>query len=238
MYAYLSSPPYYPFTAALIVVLILCGIEIVGTLLGFSMTGDSGSDVDAPDIEAGVDTANVDVELGPDINADVDSDLVTHQTPSFSASFMSWLGMGKVPFLVWLIAACTVFGLMGIAIQLVTEKIGVGPLMLSLAVPLALAAASLPTRWFCAGLAKVLPKEESSAISHRSLGGRVGVVTGAEGKLGRPTECRVVDGYDQTHYVLVEPTDVDVSFANGDEVFILRDKPKSNVFKAIPLVKV
>ena len=52
---------------------------------------------------------------------------------------------------------------------------------------------------------KVMPKDETSAVSHNSFIGRVATVVIGTAKQGEPAQAKLLDQFGRTHYVMVEP---------------------------------
>ena len=80
------------------------------------------------------------------------------------------------------------------------------------------------------GLYKIMPKDETTAVSQESLIGRVGTVVLGEARVGNAAQVRVKDAYGQQHYVMVEPASEDV-LKQGDAVLLV--SLDGNTFKAI-----
>ena len=90
---------------------------------------------------------------------------------------------------------------------------------------------SLPlVRVTASGLYKIMPKDETTAVSQESLIGRVGTVVLGEARVGSAAQVRVKDAYGQQHYVMVEPDSEDV-LKQGDAVLLV--SLDGNTFKAI-----
>ena len=121
-----------PFTMALALLLGLVGMEVLALLLGGSLlAGDSDADLDGPggvELDADLDIGGVDLDAldGVDLDAlDIDGlDGLEADAPatapeiSGGGGVLSWLGIGRMPFLIWLGSALMAFGLSGMALQL------------------------------------------------------------------------------------------------------------------------
>jgi hypothetical protein len=68
-------------------------------------------------------------------------------------------------------------------------------------------------------VARIVPKETSSAINIDSLSGQTATIVIGTAKKGLPSQAKVRDLYGQTHYILVEPEN-DESFSQGDQVVL------------------
>ena len=87
-----------------------------------------------------------------------------------------------------------------------------------LAVPSGLAT----VRGLGALVAHIIPQDETSIISERSLVGRTGVVSGGRARRGMAAQARVLDAHGRTHYLMVEPDiDSDV-FEEGVQILVVR----------------
>ena len=90
---------------------------------------------------------------------------------------------------------------------------------------------SLPlVRLTAGGLYKIMPKDETTAVSQESLIGRIGTVVLGEARVGSAAQVRVKDVYGQQHYVMAEP-DSDEVLKQGDAVLLV--SLEGNTFKAI-----
>lgn len=139
---------------------------------------------------------------------------------------LGWLGIGKVPLLMLLVVFLALFGLAGLAIQQFA-----GPLPAWIAAPAA-AAAALPLTGFGArGLARIMPGDETTAVSLDSLVGRRGTITIGTARRGSPAQARVADIHGQPHYVMVEPYDDSQSIGEGETVRL--DRREGNIFIAV-----
>ena len=135
--------------------------------------------------------------------------------------FLSWLYVGRIPVLMLMVgylfqtAFATVFGsyLNGTLAAVIVWF---------LSLPLVRVTAS--------GLYKIMPKDETTAVSQESLIGRVGTVVLGEARVGNAAQVRVKDAYGQQHYVMVEPDSEDV-LKQGDAVLLV--SLDGNTFKAI-----
>ncbi|HEX8624077.1 MAG TPA: YqiJ family protein [Allosphingosinicella sp.] len=151
-----------------------------------------------------------------DVHADVDG----------GGDLLGWLGIGRVPLLMLLVVFLALFGLAGLAIQQFA-----GPLSLWMAVPAAAAAALPLTGLGARGLARIMPGDETTAVSLDDLVGRRGTITIGTARRGSPAQARVSDVHGQVHYVMVEPYDDDHSIGQGESVRL--DRRDGNIFIAV-----
>ena len=194
------------FSLAIIVMLGLGLIELIGLMMGVNPSSWLDSSFDTS-----IDTGTIGIDK----------------------SLLGWLHLGRVPFLVLLVILLAAFGIIGLVLQWLLQDIfGFSLHALIAAVP-ALIVAVPVTRAVGGLFARILPKEESSAVSRDSLVGRVAVITGKNpAKVGLASEARVKDVHERTHYVLVEPEEPFDHLDGGSEVLLVRRRGAR--FMAIP----
>lgn len=154
--------------------------------------------------------------LGDGIDAP-DGD-INVETPSL----LSWINVGRLPLLMLIVVFLFAFGLTGLIGQQIVAAILGRTAPWLLAVPVALAAALPVTRLFGRGVAKIMPRDETSAVSRDSLVGRVAVIVTGEARHASAAQARVRDPHGQAHYVMVEPDDSDDVFVEGASVLLVR----------------
>ncbi|MEL6196759.1 MAG: OB-fold-containig protein [Pseudomonadota bacterium] len=207
---FLLEPELLPFAIALGLVAALCLLEVVMTVAGLSLLGDAGAEAD----------------MDADFDADLDTDLEAGADGAASAAgatgLLSWLGIGKVPFMIWLAGTLTAFGIVGYALQLVTAAVLGGPAPAMIAAGVALVPGIAAGASVARVLGRLVPKNESTAISTRSYGGRRGVITTGTARRGIPAEARFRDAHGNTHYAMVEPVHDDDELPQGTDVAIVR----------------
>ncbi len=203
MWAFITAAENLPVSVALMVMLGMALLEGVGLLLGAGLSGL-------------VDTVLPDIE--------VDVDLHEVQTPGALSQFLGWLYVGKVPFLVVLIVLLTSFGISGLILQSISQSL-LGTLLPSLLVaPVALLAALPLSRLSAAALARIMPRDETEAVSSDSFIGRVAVVTTGTARQGYAAQARLNDKHGQTHYVMVEPDAGEEELASGSEILLIKKR--------------
>lgn len=187
-------------------------LEGIGTLFGAGISNALESIFPEADID-------VDIE-GPDMDS-----------PTALSRILSWLRIGQVPVLVLMVIFLVTFGLAGLILQntLLTMFGFMLPASVAWIGPFALA---LPTmRVFGGGLAKIIPKDETSAVSHDSFVGRVATITLGKAESGKPAQAKVRDSHGKTHYIMLEPDLKEEIFEQGSEVLLV--KRSGSVFYAI-----
>lgn len=207
----LFSPALAPFMAALILLALILALEVGGLLFGATVSGmiDNAlpglGEADAPDgLGAG---------------------------GGFVEQALSWLYVGKVPMLIVLASFLTGFGLTGFVLQSAAHGAFGAALPVWIAGPVAFLAALPATRFLAIAFSRVMPKEESDAVSLDSFIGRIALVLRGEARRGKPAEAKLSDSRGAAHYVLVEPLDDDSVFAQGSEVLLI--EKRGAVFRVV-----
>lgn len=153
----------------------------------------------------------------PDLHFDADA-------PSGLESILSLLGLGKVPLAVSLLLFLFLFSFVGYNLQLVLAATPLGALS---ALPAAGAAfvTTLPLlRLATDGVARVIPRDETLAVSEKTFVGRIARITLGTVTRERSSEARLEDDHGHAHYVQVIAEDDGDSFEAGDEVIIVRQE--------------
>lgn len=208
--AWMTAAGNAPFVIALLVMLGLAAVELIAVLTGFSLN-DIVDEYVVP--HSGVETLG-DAPTGMEATG-VDAQGVVGR-------FLAWLYIGKVPVLMVLIILLTVFGLLGLFGQgLLRQTLGF-PLPGIVAAPAALLLCLPLVRACTGGLARIMPKDQTSAIHIESLLGRTALVTGGTARVGVPAQARVTDAFGTDHYVLVEPEDEADQYPSGSVVLLVR----------------
>jgi membrane protein implicated in regulation of membrane protease activity len=141
---------------------------------------------------------------------------------------LAWLGVGRVPILMLLVVSLAIFGMAGLVVQQLAAKLVGHPLSPALASAVAVLA-SLPLTGIGArALARIMPQDETTAVSLDTLVGRRGTVTIGTARRGSPAQVRVRDIHGQPHYVMVEPHDEAHPFSEGDTILLARRE--GNIF--------
>lgn len=223
MFDALLLTAFAPFTLALAIFFGLLALELILALLGGSLLGGDEIDVDA---EVDLDVADVsdfDMDLDSlDLEAEVPEIDMQDAPAASSVGPAAWLGLGRMPLLIWIAALLLGFGLSGIGIQMILrDTLGLTLPAIIPAIPAAMVGLWF-ARSFGALFARLLPKTETQSLSTRRLGRRRGVVSQGTAERGRPAEVRVVDHYGNTHYIRAEPYRTEDSLPQGSEVLVLR----------------
>lgn len=192
-----------PFTVSLTIMFMIAVLEGAATMIGMGLS-------------------NMVETFIPDVDLDADLDSPDGTSPGVLTKTFGWLRIGQVPFLIILVAFLTIFGLTGLILQSVILEL-TGVLLPGLAASGAALAVSLPmVRMLTGIIARIMPKDETEAVSEKSFIGRVAVITLGRATKGKPAQAKLKDKFGTTHYIMVEPDLEDESFQQGDPVLIVR----------------
>ena len=151
--------------------------------------------------------------VGEGLEADVNV-----ETPSL----LSWINVGRLPLLMLIVVFLFSFGMTGLIGQRVIAAIIGRPLTWIIATPAALVVALPVTREFGRLVSKIMPRDETSAVSRDSLVGRVAVIVTGTASHANAAQARVRDAAGLAHYVMVEPDNADDVFEQGVSVLLVR----------------
>jgi hypothetical protein len=206
----LGAPANLPFTIALAIVGLLGALEVLSLMLGGAVSVMSG---------------DADVDAGVDVDAD-----------GAWGEFLNWLHVGQVPSMILLITFLLSFGIAGLLLQTLLKSATGAMLPLPLSLLPAFMIALPGTRLAGGILKKVLPGDESEAVSRDSFLGCGGEITVGTARRGHPAEARVRDSFGHSHYVMVEPDNDEQTFPAGSKVVLL--KRREAIYRVIDDVHV
>ena len=201
----LAAPANLPFTVALAIVLFLGVLEIIGLLIGGANALGVG---------------------GPDFDADNDFD-----AEGIFSQILGWLHVGQIPVTILAIAWLFNFGVAGLLLQNLIQSLSGTMMPTMIAVFIALFISLPATRISGGVLKKILPRDETEAVSSESFLGCEARITTGTARRGKPAEARLRDRFGRTHYVMVEPENDEETFASGSPVLIL--KRREDIFRVI-----
>ena len=134
---------------------------------------------------------------------------------------LGWLHLGRVPALVLLVLFLAGYTLFGYGLQGVFHGLFGALLPAWLAGLMAVPAGLATARGLGSLVAHIIPRDETSAVSERSLVGRMGVIVTGTARRGLAAQARVRDGQGRSHYLMVEPDLDDDRFDEGVQVLIV-----------------
>lgn len=160
---------------------------------------------------------------GGDIEIELDADTADSlEASGFMDGLATVLGLGKVPFLIWLASLLFVFSVTGVLGQWVVSGITGSPLSAGLAALVAGAAALPLNGIFVRPIGALLPKDETTAVGLESLVRRDAVIQTGTARAASPARAKVKDAFGQPHFVMVEPHDPSAELAEGETVLLVR----------------
>jgi hypothetical protein len=239
----LSQDGLRPFLVSGLLVFGFLALEIILMMLGLSGGGETDApEIDTADIEGdfvGMEASDIaaEMDIDPSVAAQIESEIALQDgTEAFDTeveatssgetslvgSILDLMGMRKLPLSVSLALFAAGFAAAGISTQVILHSVSGMMLPKWIMVPVAIVAAAVLTRKLSGFVVRIIPSEETAAVSERSLGRRRGVVTVGVASAGRPAEVRVTDGYGNTHYIMVEPLSAKDEIPAGSEVLVLR----------------
>ena len=207
-----------PFVIALLVMFGLTLVELIALFVGFSVN-DAIDDFFVP--HAHVETPHADIDT-PQGDAAHGLDTIHVDGPGMVARFLAWLYIGKVPVLMVLIVLLTVFGLVGLIAQGIVHSLTGTLAPAIIAAPLVLIGVLPVVRACTAGIHRILPSDETSAVDPSTFVGRTAFVTNGIARTGLPADARLLDQFGTEHHVLVEPDNAGETFAAGQIVLLVR----------------
>lgn len=149
-----------------------------------------------------------------DVDADTDGGLAD--------GLLAFLGIGRVPFMIWLAAFLLLFAGIGVGVQGLADGLLGAPLDPWLAGVLAGLGALPVTGGLVRPLARILPGDETTAVGLDALVGRRAKIMTGRAAAGHPARAQVHDHHGQMHLVMVEPHEEGSEMLEGDEVLLVR----------------
>lgn len=213
MIEYFTAAGSAPFAVALLVMFGLAAVELFAMLTGFSINDIVDDFVVS---NAGIETLG-DAPTGMEATSKMEA-------VGLVGRFLAWLYVGRVPVLIVLIVFLTVFGLAGLILQGTLRDLTGFALPAIAAAPLVLVGCLPLVRAATGGLARILPRDETSAVSPDTFIGRTALIVGpGSARAGMPGQARVVDAFGTHHYVMVEPEESADVFEAGSTVLLVRN---------------
>ena len=158
-----------------------------------------------------------------DVEIDMDADVADGlEASGFMDGLMTLLGLGKVPFLIWLSTLLFVFALIGVVGQALINGATGSPLPAGLAALLATGAAVPLNGLLVRPIGKLFPDDLTTAVSLDSLTRRDAVIQTGTARASSPARAKVKDAFGHPHYVMVEPHDPTAELTEGETVMLVR----------------
>ena len=201
----LLAPETWPFTAATLLMLLIAIVEGIAMVVGANLSESLQ-------------------QLLPDPWDDVHGPF---------DKLLGWLYIGRVPLLVLLVLFLAGFALTGFGLNMVVHRFFGSWLPTIVSVPAAFCATLPIVRILGAGLARLIPQDQTFAVSFDSLVGRVGTIVGGTARPGYPAQAKVPNEHGQMLYVMVEPEAEGMTFQSGEQVLLTRQISGSRFAAAV-----
>ena len=146
--------------------------------------------------------------------------------------FIGWIRFGKVPLLIVIITFLTLFSSIGFIEQMIFFSLTKHYLIPCIAIVIPLLLTIPLVRSVSMVLGKFCIKDETSIVNSSSFIGKVATIVIGTALVGKPTQAKLKDEFDQTHYIMVEPNDVNDSFTEGSQVKLLSQNQSGGLFVA------
>ncbi|MGY8665530.1 OB-fold-containig protein [Bradyrhizobium sp. UFLA05-109] len=188
---HVMAPEVRPFAIAATMIVIVGSVEVVSMMVGASLSEILGNVVD-----------------------------FGHPGHSGVTNAISWINLGGVPLLIFLLLLLGAFSITGFLIQDIARMVA-GPLPASVA-SLGAVIVSIPLVRISSGfIAKIIPKDESYAVGLGDLVGRVGEVVIGPLDQGPPGRVSVADVYGNRHFVWAVAAPSSEPLAQGSLVLLV-----------------
>jgi hypothetical protein len=169
---HVMAPEVRPFAIAAAMIVIVGSIEVVSMLVGASLSEMLGTNID-----------------------------FGHPSDNGVVNAISWVNVGGVPLLIFLLLLLGAFSITGFLIQDIARMVA-GPLPATAASVGAVVVSVPIVRAASRAIARVIPKDESYAVGLGDLVGRVGEVVIGPLDQGPPGRVSVADVHGNRHFVL------------------------------------
>lgn len=200
----LLAPEVRPFAVAAAIMVVLGGLELLTTLVGLSISE----------------------LIGHDVAVDADSHT------GIGGLFL-WINAGRVPLLILIILALGVFSIEGFLLQGIAHAFGTA--LPAAIAALAAAAGSIPViRVASRGLARIIPRDETYAVSDADFVGKVAVVAVGPLDQGLPGRVRLKDVFGNWHTVSARASPDSQALPVGASVLLVDRDARSFVAISAP----
>jgi hypothetical protein len=200
----LLAPDVRPFAVAAAIMVVLGGIELLTTLVGFSISEMLGHDVA--------------------IEADSHNGL---------SGLLLWINAGRLPLLILIILAFGVFSIEGFLLQGVAHAAGFA-IPVSIAALVAIAGSIPVIRTTSRGIARIIPRDETYAVSDADFVGKVAVVSVGPLDQGLPGRVRLKDVFGNWHTVSARASRDSPALAVGSSVLLVDRDARSFIAISAP----
>jgi hypothetical protein len=200
----LLAPDVRPFAIAAAIMAVLGGIELLTTLVGFSISEMLGHDVA--------------------VEADSHNGL---------GGLLLWINAGRLPLLILIILAFGVFSIEGFLLQGVAHAAGFA-IPVSIATLIAIAGSIPAIRTTSRGIARIIPRDETYAVSDADFVGKVATVSVGPLDQGLPGRVRLKDVFGNWHTVSARASGDSPALAVGTSVLLVDRDARSFIAISAP----
>lgn len=151
---------------------------------------------------------------------DINVDMPDTQISTFSEIF-GWINKGRVPMLMLVLTFMTFFGLIGLNIQSVWFHF-TGHYIYTVIVAVISFILAMPfVSYFSLVLSKVMPRDETTAISTKTFIGETCTIINEAATDHKFVEAKFKDLFGEVHYIMVKSADKGVVFHRGAKGLIV-----------------
>lgn len=200
----LLAPDVRPFTVAAAIMVTLGGIELLTTLVGFSISE----------------------LLGKDLAVEADSD-------SGLGGMFLWVNAGRLPLLILIILALGVFSIAGFFLQGLAHGAGLS-VPASIAALAAAACSIPAIRVTSRGIARIIPRDETYAVDEADFVGHVAEVSIGPLDQGLPGRVRLKDVFGNWHSLVARASPGSAPLPVGASVLLVDRDAKSFIAISAP----
>ena len=200
----LLAPDVRPFAIAAGIMLALGGIELLTTLVGFSISELLGKDFA--------------------VEADNDSGL---------GGMFLWVNAGRLPLLILIILALGMFSIAGFFLQSIAHGAGLSvpaPIAALAAAAVSLPAIRVTSR----GIARIIPRDETYAVDNADFVGKVAEVSVGPLDQGLPGRVRLKDVFGNWHSLVARASPDSAPLPVGASVLLVDRDAKSFIAISAP----
>jgi hypothetical protein len=200
----LLAPDVRPFAVAAAIMLALGGIELLATLVGFSISELVGKEV------------TVDADSGNGLGG-----------------LFLWINAGRLPLLILIILALGVFSIAGFFLQGLAHGVGIS-IPASIAALAAAACSIPVIRVTSRGIARIIPRDETYAVEEADFIGHVAEVSIGPLDQGLPGRVRLKDVFGNWHSLVARASPESIPLPVGASVLLVDRDAKSFIAISAP----
>jgi hypothetical protein len=200
----LLAPEVRPFAVAAAIVIALAGIELVATLVGFSISQVVGKEID--------------------VQADGHSAI---------AGLFVWINAGRIPLLILVLLALGIFSIEGFFLQAIAHGVGL-PIPAWIAALVAIAGTVPVVRSTSRAISRIIPRDETYVVDEADFVGLVAVVTIGPLDQGLPGRVRLKDVFGNWHSVAARASRDSKALPVGASVLLVDRDAKGFVAISAP----